>query len=42
MLICLEVIDKKLSLRDVTFKKCGKTFKTDRDTDMCFRCKRGH
>ncbi|MFU2192830.1 hypothetical protein, partial [Methanobacterium sp. MZD130B] len=37
----LEIIDKKSSLRDVTCKKCGKTFKTDRKTDTCFRCERG-
>ncbi|OPX60207.1 MAG: hypothetical protein A4E25_00673 [Methanobacterium sp. PtaB.Bin024] len=37
----LEVVDKKSSLRDVTCKKCGKIFKTDRDTDMCIRCERG-
>jgi len=36
----LDIVDKKSSLRDVTCKKCGRTFKTDRDTDMCFRCER--
>ena len=37
----LDIIDKKSSLHDVTCKKCGRTFKTDRDTDMCIRCERG-
>lgn len=37
----LDIVDKKSSLRDVTCKKCGKIFKTDRDTDTCFRCERG-
>jgi len=31
---------KESSLRKVTCKKCGKTFKTDRDTDMCFNCEK--
>jgi hypothetical protein len=37
----LDIVDNKSSLRDVTCKKCGRTFKTDRDTDICFRCERG-
>jgi hypothetical protein len=36
----LDIVDNKSSLRDVTCKKCGRTFKTDRDTDICFRCER--
>jgi hypothetical protein len=37
----LDIVDNKSSLKDVTCKKCGRTFKTDRDTDICFRCERG-
>jgi hypothetical protein len=36
----LEIVDKKSGLPEVTCKKCGKTFKTNRDTDLCFRCDR--
>lgn len=36
----LDIVDNKSSLRDVTCKKCGRTFKTDRNTDICFRCER--
>ena len=32
--------NKKSSLKTVTCKKCGKTFKTDRDTDMCWKCEK--
>lgn len=34
----LEIVDKKSTLRSVTCKKCGKTFKTNRDTEFCFKC----
>lgn len=36
----LDIIDKKSSLRQVTCKKCGKTFKTNRDTELCFKCEK--
>ncbi len=36
----LEIVDKKSSLRSVTCKKCGKTFKTNRDTEFCFKCEK--
>ncbi len=36
----LDIIDKKSSLRSVTCKKCGKTFKTNRDTEFCFKCEK--
>jgi hypothetical protein len=34
----LEIVDKKSTLKSVTCKKCGKTFKTNRDTEFCFKC----
>lgn len=35
------IIEKKgSSLKKVTCKKCGKTFKTDRDTYMCWNCEK--
>ena len=34
----LDIIDKESSLRSVTCKKCGKTFKTNRNTEFCFKC----
>jgi hypothetical protein len=34
----LEIVDKKSGLKEVTCKECGKTFKTNRDTDLCFKC----
>ena len=36
----LDIVDKKSSLRRVTFRSCGKTFKTDRDTELCFDCEK--
>jgi hypothetical protein len=36
----LDIVDKKSALRQVTCKKCGKTFKTNRDTDICFKCEK--
>ena len=36
----LDIIDKKASLKTVTCKKCGKVFKTDRETDMCWNCEK--
>ncbi|MGB9978888.1 hypothetical protein [Methanobacterium sp.] len=36
----LDIVDKKSSLKKVTCKKCGKTFKTDRDTELCFKCEK--
>lgn len=36
------IIEKKeSSLKTVTCKKCGKIFKTDRNTDLCFNCEKG-
>lgn len=34
----LDIVDNESSLRSVTCKKCGKTFKTNRDTEFCFKC----
>ncbi|MDP3066462.1 MAG: hypothetical protein Q8N08_06965 [Methanobacteriaceae archaeon] len=31
----LEIVDKKSELKEVTCRKCGITFKTNRDTDLC-------
>jgi hypothetical protein len=36
----LDIIDKESTLRSVTCKKCGKTFKTNRDTEFCFKCEK--
>lgn len=36
----LDIIDKKPSLKSVKCKKCGKTFKTNRDTEFCFKCEK--
>ncbi len=36
----LDIIDKESSLKSVTCKKCGKTFKTNRDTEFCFKCEK--
>lgn len=36
----LDIVDKKSSLRTITCKKCGKVFKTDRDTEFCFKCEK--
>lgn len=34
----LDIVDKGSSLRQVTCKSCGKTFKTNRISDYCFKC----
>ena len=34
----LDIVDKRCSLREVVCRKCGKTFKTNRNTDYCFDC----
>lgn len=31
---------KKTSLKEVVCKNCGRIFKTDKDTDYCFKCRR--
>ena len=31
-------IEKASSVNEVTCKKCGRTFKTNRKTDICFEC----
>ena len=36
----LEIVDKKSALQSVTCKKCGKSFKTNKDTELCFDCKK--
>ncbi len=36
----LDIIDKKSSLHEVTCKNCGKTFKTNKYTDVCFDCEK--
>lgn len=36
----LDIIDKESSLKSVTCKKCGKTFKTNRKTEFCFKCEK--
>jgi len=38
----LDIIDKKSDLRSVTCKNCGKIFKTNRDTEYCFKCENKH
>lgn len=35
----LDIVDKKPTLRQINCKKCGKTFKTNKDTDLCFDCR---
>lgn len=34
----LDIVDKKSKLQTVTCKGCGKAFKTNRDTEYCFKC----
>ena len=34
----LDIVDKESMLRSVTCKSCGKVFKTNRNTDYCFKC----
>ncbi|HEY0196593.1 MAG TPA: hypothetical protein VGC02_03365 [Methanobacterium sp.] len=36
----LDIVDKKSSLVEVTCKNCGMTFKTNKDTDLCFDCEK--
>lgn len=36
----LDIIDKKSSLMEVTCKICGKTFKTNKNRDLCFDCEK--
>lgn len=31
---------KKTSLKEVMCKNCGKIFKTNKDTDYCFNCRK--
>ncbi|MGF7117435.1 hypothetical protein [Methanobacterium oryzae] len=31
-------VEKASSINTVTCKKCGRTFKTNRKTDICFEC----
>ena len=31
-------MEKASSVNTVTCKKCGRTFKTNRQTDICFEC----
>ncbi len=33
-------VRKKPLIKQVTCKKCGKIFKTNRDTQLCFSCER--
>ncbi|MBP2045126.1 hypothetical protein [Methanobacterium aggregans] len=36
----LDIVDKESSLKQVTCKSCGKVFKTNRNTEYCFKCER--
>ena len=36
----LDIVDKESTLRQVTCIGCGKTFKTNKDTDYCFKCEK--
>ena len=38
----LDIIDKESSLRSIVCKGCGKVFKTNRDTNYCFKCENKH
>ena len=38
----LDIVDKKTSLREVRCNRCGKVFKTNKDTNLCFDCRTGH
>jgi Zn finger protein HypA/HybF involved in hydrogenase expression len=38
----LDIIDKESTLRSVVCKSCGKVFKTNRNTDYCFKCENKH
>ncbi|MGZ7160102.1 MAG: hypothetical protein ACXVHR_06495 [Methanobacterium sp.] len=34
----LDIVDKKSALKSVICKGCGKVFKTNRNTEYCFKC----
>lgn len=36
----LEIVDKKSTLHSVICKNCGKSFKTNRDSELCFECEK--
>lgn len=36
----LDIVDKKSSLQSVVCKNCGKSFKTNRDAELCFECEK--
>lgn len=36
----LDIVDNESTLRPVICKKCGKTFKTNRNTEFCFKCEK--
>ncbi len=36
----LDIIDKESSLKSVVCKGCGKAFKTNRNTNYCFKCEK--
>ena len=38
----LDIIDKESTLRTVTCKNCGRVFKTNRNTEFCFKCENKH
>ncbi|MGF7117080.1 hypothetical protein [Methanobacterium oryzae] len=38
----LDIVDKESTLRTVTCKNCGKVFKTNRNTEFCFKCENKH
>jgi formylmethanofuran dehydrogenase subunit E len=33
-------VKRESTIKNVTCKKCGKTFKTNRNKNLCFRCER--
>jgi RecJ-like exonuclease len=33
-------VKRESTIKNVTCKKCGKTFKTNRNKKLCFRCER--
>jgi hypothetical protein len=34
------LVKRESTIKNVTCKKCGKTFKTNRNKNLCFRCER--
>ncbi|MGZ7048032.1 MAG: hypothetical protein ACXVHU_06250 [Methanobacterium sp.] len=34
----LDIVDKESALKSVICKGCGKVFKTNRNTEYCFKC----